>query len=563
MLNGYDSFYLNNGKKLVLVADDEEINRELLGNLLENEYEVIFAADGEETLKQIENHYDELSLVLLDIIMPGKSGIEVLKQLREEEKLQKFPVIVITADQRSEVDSLMIGAADFIPKPYPPAGVILARSMRIIELYESRQIINATERDPLTGLYNKDFFFKYAEQFDRYNKSMKMDAIVIDIQRFHIINDRFGTSYGDDILHQVGMKLKKTVTDLGGLACRKEADTFMVYCPHMSDYKTLLKGISEIVPGNGKGNGGIVRFRMGVYAKVDKSIDIARRFDRAKQAADTVRRSYTKNICVYDSSMRDQEMFAERLVEDFRSAINEEQFKVYYQPKFDIRSEKPVLTSAEALVRWQHPQLGLIAPATFIPLFEDNGMIQELDQYVWQKVASQVKAWSDKYNRQIAVSVNVSRVDMYEPEIVSKLCKLITDNDLTYGNILLEITESAYAKESEQMIKVVKNLRERGFKVEMDDFGTGYSSLNMLSTLPIDALKLDMIFVRSAFENGQDTRIIEIVMDIAKYLDVPVVAEGVETKEQLDALRSIGCDIVQGYYFSKPVPCEEFEAFLA
>ena len=248
--------------------------------------------------------------------------------------------------------------------------------------------------------------------------------------------------------------------------------------------------------------------------------------------------------------------------EDFSKAIQEEQFVVYYQPKFDVRGEIPVLSSAEALVRWIHPQRGMISPGVFIPLFEDNGLIQTLDHYVWEETAKQIRDWKDRLNFTVPVSVNVSRIDLYDPHLIDRLLDILSQNGITPEVFLLEITESAYTRDSEQLIETVNQLRKLGFRIEMDDFGTGYSSLNMISKLPIDALKLDMQFIRNAFSEKQDTRMLEVIIDIADFLSVPVIAEGVETEEQLKALKAMGCDLVQGYYFSRPVVSTEYETFL-
>ena len=561
MLKSHEKFHSANGKRQILVVDDEFINRELLGNVLKNDYEVLYAENGEEALKIINNNQDTLSLILMDLMMPGISGMELLKQLKEDEALKLIPVIVLTSDQKAEVESLSAGASDFIPKPYPQSDVILARVRRSIELSEDRQIINSTERDPLTGLYNREYFYRYAEQFDQFHKDMEMDAIIIDVNHFHMINERFGTEYGDGVLRRIGERVREMVADTGGIVCRREADTFMVYCPHGKNYQSILENAS-IGLAEDDNVTSRVRLRMGVYADVDKEMNIERRFDRAQMASDTVRNSFTQNIGIYDSSLHDKELYAEQLIDDFDNAIQEGQFQVYYQPKFDIRPETPILASAEALVRWIHPKLGMISPGVFIPLFEENGLIQMLDTFVWWQVGKQIKTWKETYGISIPVSVNVSRIDMYDPRFIDTLEQIISECQLKEEELLLEITESAYTKDSEQIIEIAADLRKRGFRIEMDDFGTGYSSLNMISALPIDALKLDMQFIRSAFSQKKDTRMLEVIIDIADYLSVPVIAEGVETKEQVETLRSMGCDLVQGYYFSKPIPAKEYERFI-
>ena len=561
MLNSQEQFNLSTRRRTVLIVDDEEINREILGLSLEDDYELLFAGDGIEALEVMRDHSETLSLVLLDLMMPRLPGLEVLKQMKEDPAIANLPVIVVTADQTMEIASLGLGAVDFIPKPYPQAGVIQARVKRTIELYEDREIIQSTERDPLTSLYNREYFYRYAGQYDQNHKDQEMDAILLDVNRFHMINERYGKSYADSILKRIGQKLLEKVHQIGGIVCRREADTFLIYCPHQSDYKPILDYASVGYAGDDVSDDR-VHLRMGVYGQVDKNIDIERRFDRAKIAADTVRNSYTQSIGIYDKALHDREMYSAQLIEDFRTAIAEGQFIVYFQPKFDIRPEVPFLSSAEALIRWQHPDMGMISPGIFIPLFEDNGLVRELDTFVWRETARQIRDWKDRLGFSVPVSVNVSRVDMYDSDLTPTLCGILEEFGLTTSDLLLEITESAYTEDSDQIIQKVNSLRDIGFKVEMDDFGTGYSSLNMISSLPIDALKLDMLFIRNAFREKKDTRMLEVIIDIADYLSVPVIAEGVETEEQLHALRAMGCDIVQGYYFSRPVPAAEFEPFL-
>ncbi len=554
-----DALFSLRGKRLILIAEDEEINRALLENILEPEYETIAAENGQQAMEKLIANPGLVSLVLLDLNMPGMGGLEVLRRMREDPDLSQVPVIVLTAESDSEVQSLNLGAVDFIPKPYPQPDVILARVRRTIELSESRKIISFTERDPLTGLLNPDYFYRYAERYDQLHPDEEMDAIVLDIYHFHLLNERFGRARGDEILQRTADSILSAVRPLGGFAARRGGDTFLIYCPGGTDYGKLLQSICRH---SEQDAGERLRMRMGVFQRADKSVEMAHRFDRAKMAADTVRGQVTNNIAMYDDRMRERELYAERLIDDFPRAIAENQFRVFYQPKYDIRPDQPKLSSAEALVRWNHPELGMVRPDQFIPLFEENGLVEELDRYVWRTAARQIRSWREKFGRTLPVSVNVSRIDLYDPKLTDRLNALREENGLGPDDLLLEITESAYTGDSDHALAVIHELREMGFRIEVDDFGSGYSSLNMISTLPIDVLKLDMAFIRSAFREGGDTRMLEIMIDIARALNVPVIAEGVETEEQMKALRAIGCDIVQGYYFSRPVPPEEFEAFI-
>ena len=552
---------MNAARRNLLVVEDEAVNREVLKAILETEYNVMLAEDGAEALRKLEAHKDSLSLILLDLIMPNMSGMEVLSRIRSVLDYQDIPIIVASGDQTREIACLNLGASDFIQKPYPDPGVILARVRRAIELFESRKIIEYTERDHLTGLYNKEFFYSYAGQYDQHHPDVKTDAILLDINNFRTINERHGKDFADDVLRHLARHLQEIVHAEGGIVCRREADTFQIYCPHREDYKAFLDRVSMSLAEE-LGAGNRVQLRMGVYSDVDKALDIERRFDRAKMAADTVRNSYTRNIGVYDDTLHKAELYSMQLIEDFPAAIEQRQFLVYFQPKFDIRAEVPALCGAEALVRWNHPKLNMVSPGVFIPLFENNGLIEALDRYVWLESARRVREWKDKYDFSVPVSINVSRIDLKDPNIIYTLLGILEEYRLDAGDLHLEVTESAYAEDAEQIVDMVKRLRALGFLVEMDDFGTGYSSLNMLSTLPIDVLKLDMKFIQTAFAEGKNTDMLGIIIEIARHISAPVVAEGVETEQQLNALKELGCDIVQGYFFSPPVPPEKFEGFL-
>lgn len=548
-------------RKLILIVEDEFINSEILKNILCNDYELLTAEDGKTALEILKEKQEEVSLVLLDLNLPEMSGMEVLSQMQADTHLNNIPVIVFTSDKGQEVECLDLGASDFISKPYPNSNIILARINRVIELYEDRKIIKETERDPLTKLYTKQYFYEYANEIDASDKDIEMDAIVVGIRSFHIIKERFGVNYSDALLVRFAKRLQKIKTQISGLICHLEADMFIIYCKHIENYDEFLEELSKNLYAD-KDKKTPINLQLGVYQSVDKSIDIDMRFERAKNALDKIRNSVVKTISIFDSKLKDKEMFEEQLIEEFPTAIKEKQFVVYYQPKYNIKGEKPILSSAEALIRWNHPKLGLISPGIFIPLFENKGLIRLLDLYVWEEAASQMRRWKEQFNKYVPVSVNVSRVDLYDPDLIDILKDIVKRNGLQCSDLLLEITESAYSEEIDMILARIKSLRDAGFKIEIDDFGTGYSSLSMINKIPLDALKIDMIFIRNAFSNQNDNQMIEIIIDLASYLGVPTIAEGVESLEQIDVLKKLGCDIVQGYCFSKPVPPQEFEKFL-
>ena len=548
-------------ERKVLIVDDEEINREILGNIIESEYKVDFAGNGREALEKIHDKSAGISLVLLDIIMPEVSGLDVIKQMKAEGLLTEIPVIVLTSEKNSEIESLKLGAADFLTKPYDRPEVILARVRHSIELFENARLINATEFDKLTTLYTPEFFFEYAALFDQRFPEKNMDAVVINFTHFHLLNELKGRAFGDQILSAMADGLRSILLKTGGLAGRKDADTFFAYIPHIDDYKSIIEKINEKLSSLLKASE--TRLRLGVYTDKEKNLPLLLRFDRAVQACNSIRNRAGEEICIYDDEMAEREVFNAHLLEDFEAAIENKQFKVQYQPKFNITGDTPKLCSAEALVRWIHPELGFVRPDLFIPLFEENGLVTKLDRYVWEESAKQIARWKKELGMTIPVSVNVSRVDIAAPDVVDFISKIVKENGLEPKDYMLEITESAYTEDSKRIIEVVEKLRSLGHKIEMDDFGSGYSSLNMLTSMPIDALKMDKAFIRNIQPGNKEMALVTLVLKIAQTLGVPVIAEGVETEEECKLLKDAGCDIIQGYYFSRPLPPEDFEKYKA
>ena len=542
--------------QLVLIVDDQEINRDVLGMILEDDYEILYASNGREALELIREYSDRLSVVLLDLIMPEMDGFEVLSRVRADEFLRRIPMIVLTAERSAELKALQMGAADFITKPFDMHEVILARVSRIIELSEGRQLISAAEHDPLTNLYTRNFFFEYANRIHRYHSVWRMDAVVLNIEQFHSVNALNGREFGDNALRVLGEEIKAFLAGTKGIASRFDADRFDIYCAPQPDYRALLDRFQERM--NDLSRNASIRLRMGV-APWREGLEPMQLFDRASAACNMVRGDYKTRLMVYDEDMLEREMLNQRLLNDLRRAVEERELRVFYQPKYNVQCNPPKLTSAEALIRWQHPELGMVSPGAFIPLFESNGQINVVDNFVWSEAARQIARWKEQFGVTVPVSVNLSRVDVFDPALEETLTGLVEANGLERSSLKLEVTESAYTENAGQMIGRISRLRELGFMIEMDDFGSGYSSLNMLSAMPVDVLKMDMRFIRNVERDERDFWLVEVVLDIARHLKVPVVAEGVETGEQVEKLRRAGCELIQGYYFSRPLPAAEFE----
>ncbi len=545
-------------KRVVLVADDEFINQEILREILQDNYEIVTADNGYETLEIMRTYSRPISLILLDVNMPEMGGIEVLGELAKDETLRKIPVIVATSEKSYEVECLKLGAVDFITKPYDMPEIIRARVNRAIELSEDRAVIKAVLRDQLTGAYSMDAFSEYAVKMDQYHPNQLMDVVVVNLRSFHLYNALYGHEAGDLILRTLAQLLKDGARKHDGIVARVQGDSFAMYLRHEVNYDDLANAIQE---GLSKVHNVERRWvRIGIYHINDHSGFSPSFVEYAKRASDLV--GPEENYYVYNMEQRQKALYEQRLLNERAKALEEEQFVVYFQPKYNITGKQPRLSSAEALIRWIHPELGFINPGVFIPLFENKGGIRALDRYVWEHAARQVKAWRDEFGYSIPVSVNVSRIDMLDPNIVDTMLEIVHNAGIEPKDLYLEATESAYTRDSDRILKVLKEFRSHGFKIEIDDFGSGYSSLNAITTLPFDVLKLDMVFVRQMDVNERARNMVRIISDIAKMLGVPLVAEGVETKEQVELLKAFGYDIIQGYYFSKPVPAAEFAEFI-
>lgn len=418
-----------------------------------------------------------------------------------------------------------------------------------------------TALDPLTGLYSKEQFFSRATEYDKLHPQHGVDAIVLNYNKFHLINELYGRGYGDKVLCAIGDCVNKTAKEHNGIACRYDADIFYMYINHQDNYDFLISQVSSELASIM--NTPDTRIRIGIYPDTSMAASLQQRFDRAIQACNSVSKNGRSSTYeIYDEKMHKRELYEAMLIDSIGDALNENQFKLVFQPKYDIHGEKPKLSSAEVLIRWQHPDFGDVRPDFFIPLFEENGLIRQLDRYVWKEAAKQIRIWRDEFGYTIPVSVNVSRVDIFDLDFLSYLKQIVKENGIETKDLHLEITETAYTDNVDQIVAVVKELQKEGFMVEMDDFGKGYSSFNMLTTLPLDALKLDIGFIKDIAENNKEMNLLDCILKIAKLLNLTVIAEGVESAKQYLLLKNAGCDEIQGYYFSKPLDSGAFESLL-
>lgn len=412
--------------------------------------------------------------------------------------------------------------------------------------------------DELTGIYNKQAFYAKTKEMLLDNPDNNFDLLRINIERFKVLNDLFGESTGDKLLRYIGKFLKEINLPLC-VSGRLYADNFVVcYEAGKGDSRRMINTLQMVADSFAINNRTILSF--GLYRIDDKTLPVSVMCDRANMALWKAKGNFKNPYCEYDEKMRQQVLKEQKIINAMEMAIQNKEFTLYLQPKYDI--EKGAIIGAEALVRWISLENGFISPGDFIPVFENNGFVYEVDKFIWEESCRYLRKWLDEGREVHPISVNVSRIDLYDPKLVQHLVDLREKYQLPSQYLELEITESAYTEDPEQIITITRQLREAGFVILMDDFGTGYSSLNMLKDIQIDVLKLDMGFLKSSDYSAKGGNILTAILKMAESLKMQTIAEGVETKEQVEFLKSIGCRYVQGFYYSKPLPVGEFEKLI-
>ncbi len=542
-------------KRLILVVDDNNINRTLLTKILSNEYRVAGVENGQQALDYLNDYCGEVSAILLDLNMPVLNGYEFLERRKNNNELCNIPIIVQTTHSSldAEIACLEMGATDFLTKPYSPK-VILRRLKNIITLRENESFITAVQHDSLTNLLNREGFYVKARKAMDENLDIDYLILCVDIVQFKVINQFAGYQNGDKVLLFVADILNFLFKD-DAIIARFSGDRFQALIPAPLDESYLNEVIAKF-----KENPPVnlpLSIQFGIYKIKDRTIPLATMCDWSKMALETIKGRYKKYFSTFNDEMFDRLKKEQIITSQMDYAISKSQFTVYYQPKWDIATNE--IIGAEALVRWIHPEYGFMSPGDFIPLFEKNGFITKLDMYVWEEVCRQTREWLDLGIKVVPISVNVSRNDIYSEDLISNLLELISKYDLPREQLHLEITETAYAQTHNQLAQVIGNLSKEGFIIEMDDFGSGYSSLNMLSEVPVDIIKLDLLFLnKKSADSKHNKSILKLIVNIAQELNLDLIAEGVETLEDINNLKEIGCKKAQGYYFAKPMNAKDF-----
>ena len=415
------------------------------------------------------------------------------------------------------------------------------------------------EQDILTGGYNRQGFIRHVERILKESEDRTGYAVVFfDIKNFKAVNELFGTEIGDMMLRKVYEDVRKS--ELKPLvSAREDADHFICLVERKNLNLDMLTGMCQKKLTRG-GKTLHLSVKCGIFMLEKKKMSVNGMIDRAKIAQRYITDEFVQSYKIYDSSMKNTYIDKATLAGELEEGIAKGQFKVYFQPVVDAKTGK--IASAESLIRWFHPQKGFISPGVFIPALEDSGHISELDLYVLDSVNEfQKKRYqSDKIT--VPVSTNLSWMDFYDEKIMNWLEKKCADVSMPSGLSRMEITETSYAAIEADRSATLEALREAGILLLLDDFGSGYSSFGMLQNYNFDIMKIDMSFVRQIETNTKTRSIIRFIIEMAHTMDIKIIAEGAETKEQVEFLRDNGCDYIQGYYFYKPMPEKEFVKLL-
>lgn len=418
--------------------------------------------------------------------------------------------------------------------------------------------------DEVTGLPTKA---KHRQDIDEKLRSVKRDYayVSIEIDNFNYIKEMYGYAYGNHILQRIAEGLKSEILQDELLSHTSESrfGLLMQYDGDEELRRRLLDvfhKVGQIPPNEEVESIYTVTFTCGAYRIKDTGESAVKVRERANIAREEARRLFENNIEFYDEKLQQRRAEQEQFEFEMRQALEKNQFVVYMQPKYSAAKEE--IVGAEALVRWEHPEKGLIYPNSFVPLFESNGFIVKIDYYILESVCKCIRNWLDEGVEPVVVSVNLSRVHLYNTDLVERLVEITDRYRIPHHLIEFELTETVLFDELGQLINVMMKLKQAGFVLSMDDFGSGYSSLNMLKQLPVDILKLDKAFLDNFEIDGmgqKEKTIVSHIISMAKALDMEVLAEGVESKSQKDFLLSANCDMIQGYYYAKPMKLERFD----
>jgi diguanylate cyclase (GGDEF)-like protein len=565
-------------KSIILIVDDEIISRYTVKILLESEgYNLIFAESGAEALEKAQSIMPDV--MLLDVMMPEMDGFQVCQHLRANPRLAELPVVMVTAldDRESRLKGLEVGADDFMSKPFDKAE-LRARIRTITRLNRYRRLVETEEQlaylanyDVLTSIPNRNLLLERLRQMIRRaynNQQQNIIALTFDLDGFQMVNDSFGSALGDKLLCEIASRVTRLVPPEASVA-RLGGDEFVVILESYNLVKDvgeltqqLLEQISQPINLNQHEIVITASIGISVYPNDGKEASIL-----LNNSNTAMSRAKTQGKNTYQFFTNEMNVVSfERLIleNQLRKVLLQKEMRLYYQPQIDLNTGKIIGT--EALLRWQHPELGLRTPDKFVSVLEEMGLIIQVGEWVLRTACEQNYAWQQAGFEPISVSVNISGRQFQQADLLATVEKVLSASQLEPRYLELELTESMLMTDDQDKkhgsFTTFSRLQQMGVKIAIDDFGTGYSSLSYLKRFPVNTLKIDRSFVKDVCINPDDSAITDAIIAMAHSLQLDVVAEGVETKEQSNFLRVKGCEYAQGYLFSRPIDADEMTKLL-
>jgi diguanylate cyclase (GGDEF)-like protein len=590
-------------KKDILIIDDTPDNLRVLSSVLRRRgYNVRNALNWHMALTATQTALPDL--ILLDIMMPEIDGYEVCKRLKAFEETADIPIIFISAldDVFDKVKAFEVGGVDYISKPFEFEEVLI-RVQNQLSLQTARQeilqlnaeleervkqrtsdlentltrlhleiserqelqnkLLEVALHDSLTGLPNRVLFVKRLEKaLNRAKQEVdyKFAVLFLDCDRFKVVNDSLGHSIGDELLQSIARRLQFSLKPLDTLA-RLGGDEFAILLENLANFQTA-NDTAEAILQSLSLPFQISKYEVFMNASIGISLSnknyekaeyLLRDADNAMYKAKSLGKS---RYHLFDPIMHEQAIQLLELENDLRRALERQEFEVYYQPIVSLTTGK--ISGFEALLRWHHPQRGMIYPTNFIPLAEETGLIAAIDIWVLKSVCQQLNTWekNQAIPNNITISVNLSAGIFTQAILVKEIDRIFEETQVNPVRINLEITESIIMENSDTVNRIIQELKNRRLKLVMDDFGTGYSSLGYLHNFPLYALKIDQSFVGRMLKYEENLGLVPVMIEIAHSMGVKAIAEGVETKEQLAKLKTLNCDFVQGILFAEAVSSE-------
>lgn len=565
--------------KILVIEDTQDLREGIVQSLSCLGFEAIGAENGETGIQLAKMHFPDL--IVCDIMMPEIDGYQVYTILHQDPEMMVIPFIFLSAkaDRLDVRKGMNLGADDYLAKPFTTAELAetitsrLHKKNAIVDPYIA-EMKNATEQisalayqDALTKLPNRILLYqKFQQALSTAKRRQQMMAILcINLHQFKAVNNAFGYSTGDLLLQAVAERLLE-IAGQENVVARINADVFSMVLVNALDRKTVEDQVKAILSNLASpywlnDHKISVQANIGIALYPDDQSDFGKLLSHAEMAMGFAKQSRRDSYHFYEVEMGAKTEQNSLIEKGLNIALEHSEFQILYQPKINLITGR--IMGAEALLRWHHPELGMVDPNVFIPIAEKTGHIVEIGNWVLEAVCAQTKIWQNLHPIPLKVSVNLSAFQLRQEGLVQTITQILSQTQLDPNCLELELTETSLMDDIETAIALLGELKAVGIKISLDDFGTGYSSLNYLKRLPLDILKIDRSFINDIFHAPQNATIVTTIIAMARGLKLRVIAEGVETQEQFNFLREQGCQAIQGYLFSPAVSAEQFEAFLA